>query len=414
MLVDNDSSLSLTPRGVAVLAACGILPYISEEDIDDKSKADGLAKAVVCLQATWFVLQVIARVGYGLPVTLLEVNTLGHVICAFLIYIVWWHKPRQISQPTSVVEYWQESDIQDICAYMRVSSKISAPLHDRDVSWWPFHTKRTCVPLLQEKWEELVQKMNRDAEPNKDVKTTTETVTLSSHSTIDADTTERSQKPSEITGDRGPAKQSSGQAYAADTWTLFSNLIEADSDANAELRLAFRAVHKYPALASRFQDKGNSHFEPLVEELVVHNASNWSNDGLLADFSGVLMGMILWFASMAFGAVHAAAWRDYFPSKLEMWLWRSCALYIIASGLIWLFINFLGRISSKFDRYWDRILAGKASRVIYVSLTVICGICGLAYGFARVFLVVESIISLRRMPVAMYETPDWSQRIPHY
>jgi len=125
------------------------------------------------------------------------------------------------------------------------------------------------------------------------------------------------------------------------------------------------------------------------------------------------MGMALWRASIAFGGVHAAASNEYFPSIGEGWLWRSSSLYIMWSGGVWLTINFLGHMSCAFDDYWNRVLAGRAGKISYVALIVVCTMCGLAYAFARVFLIVESVISLRRMPISMYYSPNWSQLVPH-
>ena len=71
--------LTLTARGVALLASCGHLPSVSEAEITDKSKANNVAKALVIIQASWMLLQVIGRLFAALPVTLLEVNTIAHV-----------------------------------------------------------------------------------------------------------------------------------------------------------------------------------------------------------------------------------------------------------------------------------------------------------------------------------------------
>jgi hypothetical protein len=71
--------LTLTARGVALLAQCGLLPDIAEEEIQDKSKANNMAKGLVVLQASWMLVQVIGRLVVHLPVTLLEVNTVAHV-----------------------------------------------------------------------------------------------------------------------------------------------------------------------------------------------------------------------------------------------------------------------------------------------------------------------------------------------
>ncbi|KAI5808466.1 hypothetical protein DFH27DRAFT_459108, partial [Peziza echinospora] len=56
---------------------------------DDRSKTDWLAKAMVCLQASWIIIQCVVRKAEGLPVTLLEINTVMHVVCALLMYLLW-------------------------------------------------------------------------------------------------------------------------------------------------------------------------------------------------------------------------------------------------------------------------------------------------------------------------------------
>ena len=76
---DAPRRLTITARGMAFLASCGHVPDVSREDIIDKSKADTLAKTLVMIQASWMLLQVIARLVVRLPVTLLEVNTVAHV-----------------------------------------------------------------------------------------------------------------------------------------------------------------------------------------------------------------------------------------------------------------------------------------------------------------------------------------------
>lgn len=79
-----------------------VIPYISEEDIKDKSKADSLVKTIACIQALWFCLQVATRLAQKLPISLLELNTLAHSICALFLYILWWEKPLDVSEPALV------------------------------------------------------------------------------------------------------------------------------------------------------------------------------------------------------------------------------------------------------------------------------------------------------------------------
>src|SRR5690242_21711382 len=68
------------------------------------------------------IIQCIARLQQNLPVTLLEINTIGHVICAFALYILWWNKPLDIKDPY-IVERNAEND--PCIALMWMCSPIS-------------------------------------------------------------------------------------------------------------------------------------------------------------------------------------------------------------------------------------------------------------------------------------------------
>ncbi len=50
-------------------------------------------------------------------------------------------------------------------------------------------------------------------------------------------------------------------------------------------------------------------------------------------------------------------------------------------------------------------LESRVFTVIYVLLIILCCVGGLAYGFARILLVVKPVISLRRLPVQAYVIP---------
>jgi hypothetical protein len=96
---DKSGRVAVRGDGILLLARQGHLPDLSMEMISDKSKADSLAKTLVCVQAGWLVVQCIARLVTGLPVTLLEVVTLAHCLCTLGMYMLWWHKPLDILEP---------------------------------------------------------------------------------------------------------------------------------------------------------------------------------------------------------------------------------------------------------------------------------------------------------------------------
>jgi hypothetical protein len=74
-------------------------PRITEEDIQDRSKGDAISKTLIVLQTTWFVVQCVARWSQRLPVTELEVVTLGFAILNGITYIAWWDKPQNVGRP---------------------------------------------------------------------------------------------------------------------------------------------------------------------------------------------------------------------------------------------------------------------------------------------------------------------------
>lgn len=80
------------------------IPNISESEILDKSKASGLAKVLVCVQALWFCIQCLNRLIQGFAISLLELNTFAHAICTLLIYLLWWRKPLDIEEPSLLTD----------------------------------------------------------------------------------------------------------------------------------------------------------------------------------------------------------------------------------------------------------------------------------------------------------------------
>jgi hypothetical protein len=106
--------LTLTPPALVFLARHGLLPRSTPTAVADKSKADAVAKLLVCLQAGWFLIQSIARVAQKLPLSLIELHVLAHVGCAFAMYAVWKDKPYDVGTPLlcenekvqNIVAFW--------------------------------------------------------------------------------------------------------------------------------------------------------------------------------------------------------------------------------------------------------------------------------------------------------------------
>ncbi|KAK4160306.1 hypothetical protein QBC43DRAFT_293033, partial [Cladorrhinum sp. PSN259] len=103
LVLPGGESNILSYDGVKWLASEDVgLLRISRSRILDQSKADTLQKAVVLFQVGWMALQCIARKIYGLPLSLLELHTMVHVVCAILMYAFWLEKPLDIRSAESI------------------------------------------------------------------------------------------------------------------------------------------------------------------------------------------------------------------------------------------------------------------------------------------------------------------------
>lgn len=85
-------------------AAIIAVSVVELESIKRRSRGDGFWKALVILQTGWFVLQVVARGVERLPVTELELLTLGLAMLNLVTYVFWWSKPFNIEAHVCVKE----------------------------------------------------------------------------------------------------------------------------------------------------------------------------------------------------------------------------------------------------------------------------------------------------------------------
>ena len=405
--------LTLTARGVALLTECKVLPKIEEEFLKDKSKSDGLSKFLACVQAAWLIVQVIGRLIAGVQVTLLEVNTLGHVFCALIIYVLWWHKPRMVLKPVVFDGDW----VGPLCAYMYMSSRISSQKSSKtgnptgdpltsEIASLAFYPKQSC----QEKGHHLLGHLNTGMHEMQE-------------RTLGTKRIEEISNDADEGGAFGLRPYNVHTSKESIDITRLEESQIADSGQLARWSLAAQAVCTYPAIKRRFtsaEQVGSSkerikYLQDLhSEELIQEYCSNWTTSNLVSGDYGLIMGIALWFATIVFGGVHVAAWFNYFPSSAEAWLWRCSAMYMMWSGLVWLLINLCAKMFKSFDNFWNSKRLNHAPFVDSIPLAVLGFICGALYAFARIFLVLEAFISIRRLPKNAYQTPEWTQVIPHF
>ena len=83
---------------------------------------------MVCVQAGWFIVQCIARVAQGLPLSLLEIHVVAHVFIALLMYLLWFKKPYGALTPLIL----QDPGIVQVAALFSLGGSSVGKLSEQD------------------------------------------------------------------------------------------------------------------------------------------------------------------------------------------------------------------------------------------------------------------------------------------
>jgi hypothetical protein len=113
-----------------------------------------------------------------------------------------------------------------------------------------------------------------------------------------------------------------------------------------------------------------------------------------------------------YGGIHLCAWNFEFPSLVEHTMWKAACLAtmcsVFAALVTLIVVSYIHHVlSARFVTFEKLEKLFLALARILVGLVLILTCC------ARIFLFVESFISIRRLPIGVYTTVDWSNYIPH-
>lgn len=126
--------------------------------------------------------------------------------------------------------------------------------------------------------------------------------------------------------------------------------------------------------------------------------------------------------SMLYGGAHLSAWPAHFPTAIEMWMWRSSAITLIAFPIVYppvaeflnpspgqakLILKIFGS-----SRRSKQAVRGVVNGVGFLSVLVLMVVVTV-YPAARLYILAESFASLRNPPARTYETVEWTDFIPH-
>ena len=400
-LEEKTSLISLTPGALKALAYTGRFLWIDDSEVQDRSKADGLAKLLICTQVTWLSVECLARKASNLPLTILEIHTFIHVVCALTIYLIWFKKPLDIKEATVANLTAEDDEVLSLLHLLGMLKQKKThqilPISDADQKITPRWFKFTTHP-------------NNNATFGR--KPMDGTIDLATVMTT---------KMKLVNGEfhKDPSKRLRPTAYAItgdDATGLKAFAVvpvfpdsSPNRDAYVELEWPKDISPLFRKQAYRAWNRHESDDTDWTEwSIRVGDRADNFEDLHGSTFSIVIQILIL----MAYGGVHLSAWNSHFPTKIEMWLWRASALLLAGTtplvfafaipGILYLIINEISKTLGKLCRF-----------VFWVLMCILGPAVFAAYVFARFFLVVESFISLRSVPIGVYSAVPWSSYVPH-
>jgi len=449
-LSDNIKYLALTPEGFMEFAKAGLIKpnILNDNDITDRSKADSLAKLLVCIQAFWMVINCIARRASGLPSTLVELNVIIHVIVAIVVYALWWHKPLAVAHP---ILFWKlgtiGNDLEEQLATTKAQStnsdaptvaegvfaaKILVQSRGLRLCSTPFDVSETSP---RNTWYEEFCRI-LDFEPYVPDKSRFEIKgSPAPHRGISDDTYKRvvatalksepkSQSPRLLLlhGQRLVLKRQQVAVGIENEATLLS---ERDLCC-LELRLSPVAAgidnRRYLLTA----DPPNYSVQGSIYHGGVHR-NHFDITDLLEHTALMLTSILL---SCVYASCHASVWFSHFPSYIERWMWRgSCISIAAAIPFPWAIYGImkaacggkqpnlvrgrpllkLGRTSAQWPYFALYTGVRWPEFVLYSSYIL----AGTLYVLARFFIIVEAFISIRNLPIGSFKTVAWVEYWPH-
>ncbi|KAF6836401.1 hypothetical protein CPLU01_03685 [Colletotrichum plurivorum] len=452
--------VTITPEGIRLLSFVGKLPEIHESQIQDKSKADWMAKSLVCIQAGWMVAQVVGRLIESLPVSLLEINTCGHVVCAVLLYLLWWSKPLDVRDPTVLGEGHD-----DVLSLMSACSSMSAVGGVTDIRCFVYSPAGSVgeseVELRadgdQEDGEVLVTTHLSIGSPGSrdpsrflgfdigDLRPRPMPATVYEHPrrapraayeyhidqanpTVSPECLQTYFAPPYDSNNlrhstiycrrKFPDVQQSRQPHVPINLTLLSQASKAADTLWSQC--AGRPVYHTVYFTTV---PGIGVFLGETDYVVPHvvNFPSMANLGLgQVNVHRDALRSVLALTAAAYGGLHSAGAGDRFPTPVERTLWLVASLVIACSGAVLWFFFLARQVWPRFDVFVSGAapgarLAGLGQRGwVKTAKAWFFGFMMAVFAAARVFLVVEAFVSLREAPAALYKTPEWSDFFPHF
>jgi hypothetical protein len=204
------------------------------------------------------------------------------------------------------------------------------------------------------------------------------------------------------------------------------------SSAKGYIQLSSEDILRWTLASNAMKDRPEI-YQPGTQEFsrtksLSKQAGNFADIGFSLNITKAFKRALLespwfWFmllaCPLAYGGVHFAASNFHFPTPTEQLLWKIASLLImvgIPGSIVLMALNSVVFGCIGLPKF-PGLSESRSEDIVFVVLGGAFGIqilaLVLAYSSARLFLIVESFISVRYLPIGVYVTIDWSNYIPH-
>jgi hypothetical protein len=389
-----------------------LIPDISCGYIEDKSKSDWLAKGLTCWQAGYFCIQCIFRLSQQnsiASITLLELNVFAHAVCALLLFLAWWDKPRDVAEPTLITG----EEALNICAYL---CGLTIP-----------------VSLVQ---NAILEPLDRGLEPTSPdaclriVQSTSFIARVRSHQPVGLSL-----------GYPYPVSMGSCNHYILEIretyWfaqlrgpphfpphevvvTLDGRIIERSVrvyKANITLtppekmELKILRITRSSRISNWVLHQGD--FQPMVGYSSFAKLFTASTGWALAGLT---------FAAACYGGLHLIVWTSTFPSRNEAVIWRVASFTIFMTGPTCALMTLCFTLANECIPKRQKVLVQYNTIAMYrailkfkvSTMILIVAVLSIWYILCRAFIVVECFILLAHIPETALHVPTWAAYIPSF
>ncbi|KAF4616901.1 hypothetical protein D9613_008769 [Agrocybe pediades] len=395
------------------------LSEVTEDRINDHSKADWFAKGLALLQMFWFVTQCIARfLDKHLILTEIELATAALALLSLVMYFLWWNKPFNAGVPITITLLPAETDSQ---------SKDGTNCRPESVA--------DSINTLLLKVAEAVNPNVSHAQP-------VEATHPSAYSVDEAIPSVETNPHFRQSDPVNPSTSRPGSAEVINLNIASSHMLPAlpPSPQSAHPRVQFvsgsQPTDDPPRSPTGIieSDKSSDGFQPwflfariheILSDVETGSRDNPDDSAVTsvpsfysleldsAIAAGLTMVLTSFFAAALFGSVHCIGWSSkiVFTSHAASLAWRIASAVITGSPVVWC-LAFIFRYVYEAEGCENGCASEDACYYLgetgfYVSVVTIP-----VYIVSRIVLLVVAFVELRHVPLGALDTIQWANVLP--